>query len=171
MKINGGDKRKEQFEEIYKMYKNSILRTCYMILKDYQLAEDATQDVFVRVYCKLNTFKAKSDIKTWITRIAINVCKSKMRTRAYSETINSETVIVHSQNKDEHKTENKLIISESVMRLPKDLREVTVLFYYQELKQKEIAKMLKIPETTVAYRLRKAKEQLKSNIKEDFLYE
>lgn len=165
------DEVNKGFEEIYEMYKNSTLRTCYMILKDYQLAEDATQEVFIKVYCKLHTFRFESDIKTWITRIAINVCKSKMRTRSYSETVNSEVVTIHSISNTEDKPENRLILSEAVMNLPRDLREITVLFYYQEFRQKEIAKILKIPETTVAYRLRKAKEQLKTSIKEELLYE
>ena len=163
--------KNERFEEIYQTYKNTILRTCYMILKDYQLAEDATQDVFVKVYYKLHTFKAKSEIKTWITRIAINVCKSKMRTRSYSEAVNSEFVTIHSDSTTENKPENRLVILEAVMNLPRDLREVTVLFYYQEFRQKEISKILKIPETTVAYRLRKSKEQLRTTIKEELLYE
>lgn len=70
----------EIISRLINQYGNSILRMCYMYLKDYQLAEDVTQETFLQVYEKYETFENRSSEKTWITRIAINRCKNCMRT-------------------------------------------------------------------------------------------
>lgn len=62
----------EIISRLINQYGNSILRMCYMYLKDYQLAEDVTQETFLQVYEKYETFENRSSEKTWITRIAIN---------------------------------------------------------------------------------------------------
>lgn len=157
----------QEFENIYELHRDSVFRTCLLFLKDYQLAEDAAQETFYKVYCKLHTFGGKSDIKTWITRISVNVCKDKMRKKSFKEQPTEERIFSNLPF-NESEIEDKLIVVRAISELPIDLREVTVLFYYQEIKQKDIAKILKIPETTVAYRLRKAKEILRSLMKEAF---
>lgn len=164
------EKRSDIFRRIYDEYKDSVFRTCYMILNDYYLAEDAAQETFFKVYCKLNTFKGKSSIKTWITKISINICKDKLKNKINKE-IPYEDFASCTASPKENEIDNKLVIVRVITDLPIELREVIVLYYYQELKQNEIAKILKIPLTTVAYRLKKAKETLKSNIKEDIVYE
>ena len=60
----------EIISRLINQYGNSILRMCYMYLKDYQLAEDVTQETFLQVYEKYETFENRSSEKTWITRIA-----------------------------------------------------------------------------------------------------
>ena len=57
------------FDSIYLEYKDYIYRTCILYLKDYHLAEDCTQDVFIKVYKKQKSYKGKSSLKTWITHI------------------------------------------------------------------------------------------------------
>lgn len=162
----GNDK---YFNLIYKQHQNSIFRTCYMILKDFQLAEDATQETFYKVYCKLHTFRRKSDVKTWVTRIAINVCKDKLKKKSASEIVTDEFFLPEpawSGDSDE-----KIMLTKAVTDLELPLREVIVLYFYRDLTQKEIAKALKIPLTTVNYRLRTAKDTLKKVMKEDFDYD
>lgn len=158
------------FNFIYRDNQNAIFRTCYMILKDYQLAEDATQETFYRVYCKLNSFRRKSNIKTWVTQIAINLCKDKLRKKSSGEVVTDEFYIP--QNTDiGADVEDKILLVQAVTDLELPLREVVVLYFYRDLTHKEIAKILKIPQTTVSYRLRTAREILKNKMKEDFDYE
>lgn len=164
------ESKNDKFLRIYEQNKEPVLRTCYMFLKDCQLAEDAAQEVFYRVYCKLHTFSGRSDIKTWITAIAVNICKDKLRKKSHGE-VPKDDISFNGSEFDESKTENRLILVGAITDLPIELREVVILFYYRELKQNEIAKILKIPLTTVAYRLKKAKEILRKNIKEDIFYE
>lgn len=52
---------------------------CFLYLKDIRLAADAVQDTFVKVYTSYSQFEGKASEKTWIMRIAINVCKNYLR--------------------------------------------------------------------------------------------
>lgn len=158
------------FNLIYQQNHNAIFRTCYMILKDYQLAEDATQETFYRVYCKLNTFRKKANIKTWITQIAINLCKDKLKKKSSGEVVTDEFFVPETADTGAD-VENKILLVKAITDLEMELREVVVLYFYRDLTQKEIAKVLKIPQTTVAYRLRTAKQQLKQQLKEDIFYD
>lgn len=67
-------------------YGNDILRLCTLYLKDRHLAEDALQETFIKVWQKYSTYKGDADEKTWITRIAINVCKNYLRTSWFKKT-------------------------------------------------------------------------------------
>lgn len=162
--------KNKQFEEIYKANVQSITRLCYLYLKDLSLAEDATQETFINAYRKLSAFKNKSSINTWLTSIAINACKSIMRQKDYKSHISldeAREVKVHTNiDKD-----TKISLTEAVKNLPIDLRTVILLKYYRDLSISEIAKIVKAPETTVNYRLLKAKELLKDMLKEDIIYD
>ncbi len=155
----------DKFEEIYAEYNKDIYRVCLAILKNSHLAEDATQETFYKVLKKFNTYNNQSNLKTWITSIAINICKNLLKKKSYKE-VSMETISYESPFDDSNQIENKLTILNAVENLSPDLRMVVVLYYYQDLTQKEIAKMLKVPETTVVYRLRKAKEILEDMLKE-----
>lgn len=156
-----------EYEQLYIQNKDNIFRICFLYLKDYQLAEDATQETFCRAFRKRNLFRKKSDIKTWITSIAINICKNMIKKKSYAETATEESTFINIPC-TEVNIDEKLTLSTAVAQLPVALREVILLYYYQEITQKEIAKILKIPETTVAYRLRTAKEKLRAILKEDY---
>lgn len=161
--------KNEQFSLIYRENAQSITRLCYMYLKDTELAQDAAQETFVKAYRKLSTFKENSNINTWLTAIAINTCKSLMRNKSFKNTVSlDEAIKVHTQSFDK---ESEISVGEAVKSLPTDLRVVTILKYYRGLKAKEIAKILKVPTTTVNYRLEKAKKLLKEKLKEDFDYD
>lgn len=161
--------KKETFSLIYKENAQSILRLCYLYLKNETLAQDAAQETFVKAYRKLSTFKENSNINTWLTAIAINTCKSLMRQKSYKSTVSLNEAIKVQANTPDKETE--LSVSEAVKSLPEDLRVVTILKYYRGLKTKEIAKILKVPATTINYKLSKSKELLKEKLKEDFEYD
>ena len=65
-------------------YGDSILRMCYLYLKDYHLAEDIVQETFIQVYNHYDSFRQQSSVRTWIIQIAINLCKNQMRTKWFS---------------------------------------------------------------------------------------
>lgn len=161
--------KKETFSLIYKENAQSIVRLCYLYLKDETLAQDAAQDTFVKAYRKLSSFKENSNINTWLTSIAINTCKSLMRQKSYKSTISLNEAIKVPANTPDKETE--LSISQAIKNLPENLRAVTILKYYRGLKTQEIAKILKVPATTINYRLSKSKELLKEKLKEDYDYD
>ena len=66
--------RDQEFERLVEQYQTAVLRTCYLYLCDKSLAEDASQETFVKVYRTLDSFKGESSEKTWIMKIAMHTC-------------------------------------------------------------------------------------------------
>lgn len=149
-------------QKIISEYGASILRMNFLYLKDYHLAEDALQDTLLKVYQKYASFRGNSSEKTWIMRIAINVCKNYLRSnwwKHYDAAAALETIPA-----DEPDLYDDTLL-QCIMNLPVKYKEVILLFYYQELKIREIAETLRIPESTVSVRLKRAKDLLKPQLK------
>lgn len=158
------------FKELYLEHKDNLLGIAILYLKDYHLAQDAVQETFFKVFEKLSTLDTVKNKTAWITTITVNICKNKLKRKYRSEISSSEfdldSLPVLSESLDE-----KLTVLEALHSLPLTLKEVIVLYYYQELTQREIAEILKVSESTVAYRLKTARELLKNYLKEDDDYE
>lgn len=144
-------------------YGNSLLRLSYLYLKDQALAEDAVQDTFLKAYKGYSNFHKECSEKTWITRIAINVCKDYLR-KSWFKHKTKELVEIPIWDKTEEKEQREDLILE-IMKLSPKYKEVILLFYYQELKINEIAQILSIPIGTVSTRLKRAREQMKKNMR------
>jgi RNA polymerase sigma-70 factor, ECF subfamily len=153
-------------EEAMNKFGNEVLYIVYSYVKDYSLAEDITQDVFVKVYNKLDTFREESSLKTWVINIAVNHCRDYFRkwetrklifTNKISELMKGnsnsiESLIIQKEIKDE--------LVKSVFNLPIKYREVIILYYFEELKLIEVSECLSININTVKTRLTKAKKML-----------
>lgn len=153
--------------ELYGTYATGILRMCYLYLNDYQLAEDAMQETFVRVFRYYEKFAQRSSAKTWITRIAINVCKDIMAKKRDEQMWQMDD-FEEERGCEEHQylsVENNMVISRAIGSLEEKLRAVVILFYYQEMNTAQIAKILNIPRTTVEFRLRQARKMLYKEMK------
>lgn len=157
----------QHLERLMNEYGDAILRMCYLYLKDYQLAEDATQETFIKAMRAYNTFQHRSSEKTWITRIAINCCKNIMRTQWFRNGQNNYEDYM--QTKTENPIEvllEKDSVSAAIMNLNIDDRKIIVLYYYQELSIKEIAAIIGRSENTTIQRLNRARKKLKTILME-----
>lgn len=152
-------------EKLIALYGDELLRLCYLYLHDWQLAEDAVQETYIRVYRKYSEFEEKSSEKTWITRIAMNVCKSYLRTPWRKKVLYGELNSARDEEKDavEAAFRDDTVIS-AIHQLKPAYREIVLLFYYQELKVREIAEILGISESAVTVRLTRARKQLKDKL-------
>jgi len=148
--------------DAFDKYATTIQIMCYMYLSDHHLAEDAVSETFLHAYTHLDSFKGKSSLKTWLVRIAINVCKDMIKKERLTA-IPTENIALL---KDEQPDYTNHSLGEAIKLLPTDLREIVILYYYMEYKTYEIAKLLDIPRTTVNYRLLAAKKELKVLLKE-----
>lgn len=148
-------------------YGDDVLRISYMYLKDKQKAEDAFQEVFIKIYNKYKSFKGDSSEKTWIIRITINVCKDILRSSWLKKVFLTDDIGQHKESNVENlvikKDENRLIFDE-VVSLPPAYKDVIILYYYQDFDTAEISKILNIAEGTVRSRLYRAREILKKNL-------
>jgi RNA polymerase sigma-70 factor (ECF subfamily) len=169
-----------EIEKLIDEYGNDVLRISYIYLKDKHLAEDAFQEVFVKVYNNLSKFHGNSTIKTWILTITMNTCKDILRSSWLKRVILHENMKLINYNTDTNldSPEENVIkklqykeLLEEVMRLPKKYKEVVLLFYYEEISTAEISKILNLPEGTVRSRLFRAREVLKINLDGKISYE
>lgn len=162
MKVVKGpdDFHEERLNEMIQQYEKDLLRVCCVYLKDMALAEDAVQETFLRAYKALGAFRGDSEEKTWLVRIAINVCKGIRRNAWYrfvDRRVNCEQLEIAQCEQDEI---SRSLMAE-IMRLPRKYMEVILLYYYEDLKLTEIAPMLGISQAMVCKRLKKAREMLK----------
>lgn len=158
-------------EELYRKYATNIQRVCYLYLGDVTASEDAMQETFLKAYEKYNSFQKKSDIKTWLTRIAINTCKDMLRKDKKKIAGMELAETQHVSDSSVEDRINKILITEAIQNLAPELKEVVILFYYQEFSTKIISSILFIPRTTVEYRLKKARKELKKYFEEVQFYE
>ncbi len=149
-------------------YGDTIFRMCFLYLRDYQLAEDATQETFIKAMTSYEKFEHRSSEKTWLTRIAINCCKNIMRTNWFQIIKNN---IIESDGNVSDNLINDFIeknsISNAILKLDLGDRKLIILYYYQELSIKDIAVISATSENTVNQRLFRARKRLKKILMED----
>lgn len=170
VKVLEPEDREVLMDEIMDHYGQDILRLVYSYVNNKQLAEDLTQDIFVKCYKSLHTYKGKSSLRTWLWRIAINHCKDFLKSWYNKNVVISEVEPITNRTTKEmveqvviQKEEDDQLIT-TIMMLPIKYREVIYLFYYEELLIKEIAVITGASANTVKTRLRRAKELLKERL-------
>jgi len=155
----------QYLEKIMREYGDSILRMCYLYLKDYHLAEDAAQETFIKAMKAHDSFKNESSEKTWLIRIAINCCKNIRRTKWFQ--LAQFSAQEYLQADDSNPVEEFLekdSLSNAIMKLSVNDRQLIVLYYYQELSVKEIAEVVGKKENAILQGLNRARKRLKKMI-------
>lgn len=153
--IERAQNRDETLRRLMTEYEIPIRRMCCVYLRDEQLAADAVQETFLRAYLALDGFRGEASEKTWLMRIAVNVCHSMRRTgwmRFIDRRVTLEKLPEPVLNADYGLTE----LTIDVMRLPRKLIDVVLLHDYQGFTTREVGQMLGIPYQTVISRLKKA---------------
>lgn len=148
-------------DHLVQTYQASLMRTCYLYLKDVHLAQDAVQETFLKVYRHQAQFDTACSEKAWIMRIAINVCKDYLRSAWHRKVNVVESLKEIPAAPDTYRNDDLLM---EVMNLKPKYKEVILLFYYQDMKIKDIAIVLNKPESTIAVRLKRARDLLKCRL-------
>lgn len=160
-----------QFEALVEQHGDYILRLCYTYTKDWQIAEELTQDTFLRFYRAASKFRGEANERTYLYRIAVNRCKSYLATWRYKQLFFGkltrrieapERVAQIVEDADE-----KRALYAQIEKLAVKYREVLVLFHYMDISTKEIASVLGVSENTVKTRLRRARVQLGEMLEEE----
>ena len=149
-------------EYYVEQYGDYLYRIAYIYTRDRQAAEEVVQDVFIKLY-ETQQFEQKSSEKTYLTKMTINRCydylrkwkarKAQLIHYFLKQEQSGEQVFIEHEERDE--------IVEAILKLPLKYREVLLLYYYDDLSIAEVASYIKIPESTVATRLQRARQKLK----------
>ncbi len=153
-------------DEMMSLYGQDILQLVYSYVKDAVVAEDLTQEIFIKCYKALPTYNQQSNIRTWLWRIAINHCKDYRKSWYFRKvsTAEEEQEWTSSDNVEEEviQQDEDRQLAVAVMELPIQYRELIYLHYFQEMKLKEISEITGVKLGTVKTRLRQAKRRLKT---------
>lgn len=160
------------YNQLIECYGEKLLRLAYIIIGDYQLAEDALQESYINIYRNIDRFNEKSSLLTWVTRITINNAKQTLK-KKNRRTWNP---LYHSINKsndsppltyDIIKKEEYEKVNKTLMNLPMKYRETLYLHYYEEMKIREIANILDIGESGVKSRLQRGRTMLEEMLRKE----
>ena len=141
----------------------ALLRMCYLYLHDVQLAEDAVQETFIKAVRAWDSFRGEAGVRTWLTRIAMRTCMD-MRRGFWFRRVDRRVTPEMLPDRAQEAEEGESALTLAVMNLPKKEREVILLYYYQDMNMKDIAETLGVTQPTVSYRLRRAREKLRTEL-------
>lgn len=156
----------EKITQLINTYQLSLKRMCCVWLKDAALAEDATQETFLKAYAALSDFRGECSEKTWLTRIAVNVCRNLRRGWWFDHVDRSVEIERLPEAAVPFEDADSSLI-DTVAALPLRLREITMLYYYQDMNMSEISEALNISVSTVSRRLEKARLQLRTQLEKE----
>jgi RNA polymerase sigma-70 factor (ECF subfamily) len=152
----------EAFGELIIRHQTSVFNVCYRMLHERFEAEDMTQETFIRVRERLDTFDAERPFGPWIRRVAVNVCLNYLESRHTVTALDEERKSDESQSPESQTEERERgeQIRRALVSLPAHFRAVIELRHYQELSYDEIAAELKIPLSDVKSHLFRARKLL-----------
>lgn len=161
------------FRLIVEKYRNYIFHSVYGVLRNEKDAEDAAQEVFMKIYTSLPQYE-KQGFKTWITRIAVNhaidIKRKKVRRQEEMNVEYEETSHAPPGESVEFlvlKRERQNLLRKQLDELPENYRGVVEGFYIKEQTYEELAQELDVKVKTVEVRLYRARQWMKKHWKED----
>lgn len=164
--------RSRALEQLIDAYGDDILHLAYFYTKDRSLAEDIFQEVFTKVYIALPRFRGEASPRTWIYRIAINLCRDRLRAWSLRNVLLlGEQFLTTARESDETEDEalatvDREALLQAIMTLPLAFREVVVLYYYEQMDVREAAQALGLSAGTVKSRLHRARLKLREALAE-----
>ena len=145
-------------------YQTQLMRMAFYFLKDQMLSEDAVQETFLKIYKNIHLCPGPDQEKAWVFKIAVNTVrdmrrrisvrlkylKEKSALAAFSSApINPDIIALHTE----------------IGRLPHKMKEVILLYYYQDFSVNEIASILNLSQSSVSGRLKRARDTLSRHLK------
>lgn len=174
------DDDNQAFAQLMSRWEGPIQRLCIRMLGDEHKAEDMTQEAFARIYAKRKDFQHGSKFSTFLWRVATNLCLDELRRikrrrelTIMPHTVDSSETDVWENLPSEAPTpdhftavdEQADFVRKAVAQLPEHYRTVIILRHYEDLKFREIADVLDLPEGTVKSRMSEALSLLNSSLK------
>ena len=152
-------------------YLKMVYRISFHYFGNREDAEDVSQDVFLKLYSHNTKFESEEELMAWIISVKTNTCHSYFRNpfrKRKTEIDENEIENIVGSSSSEQEIINRKVVMDAVMSLPERYRIVVYLYYYEEYSICQISNTLNIKETTIQTRLSRAREKLKSVLKDCF---
>ena len=165
------------FDLIVRRYKTPLVNFAYRFTGDREAAEDLAQETFIRIYKNVNRYKENTaGFRTWMYRIAANLCKNEIRNRRRHGLSSLEELLTDEEGKRNYalmtdysqipellyeKKEQQMLIKQAIDRLPQNQRLAIIMVTYQNLRYDEIANALGCSVSAVKSLIHRARQNLK----------
>lgn len=164
---------KKAFDKLYELTSNDVWFTCVSLLKDEENAKDIMQETYITAFLKLDTLNDEQKFCGWITSIAVNKCKNKLKGKVEYQ-IDDEVLITEAETDELMLPEEYITKAEKrkvLLQIMEDTLsfnqyQVVLMFYFNELSIAEIAQTLEISEGTVKSRLNSSRAKMKTAIED-----
>ena len=147
----------QYFIDIVNQNKTGLYREAYSYLQNAADAEDAVSNTILKAYEKIETLKDIRKMKAWLYRILVNECKDMIKKRNKWSYVEMSVSEIEYPNNNEENSD----LYDVVCSLESPFKEISLLFYFENFKIKEIADILNLPDGTVKSRLARARKQIK----------
>jgi len=167
----------EGLKGIVERHQDYVFSVAFRLVRNREVAEEITQDVFFKVYNKIHTYKAQSKFSTWlytiVYRTSLNYLERKSITISETdlESQFSEIGTTRSEFVTGDDTDTQIILWKAIDRLPVIQGVVILLFYLNQFSVSEIAEVIKTPPNTVKTHLHRGRKQLKSILLKEYTIE
>lgn len=164
----GGDER--SFNLLVERHRERIYLLIWRMVRNREDALDLSQEVFVKAYRKLKSFRHESNFYTWLYRIAVNLAlnfarREKFRSFLSLSNLSRELVSGSSPLEDMERDQLSSRIDRAIIELPEKQRMVFILRHYEEMSVKEVADLLGKSEGTVKANYFQAVKKLQRSLK------
>ena len=164
---------KKAFDKLYKLTSNDVWFTCVSLLKDEENAKDIMQETYITAFLKLDTLKDEEKFCGWLTAIATNKSKNKLKGKVEYQ-IDDEILIAETETDELMLPEEYITKAEKrkvLLQIMEDTLsfnqyQTVLMFYFDEMSISEIAQGLEISEGTVKSRLNSSRAKMKTAIED-----
>ncbi len=161
--------KEKLIEQLMELYTEKVYLLAYSFVKDRGIAEDISQEVFIKAYKYIDNFRGEASLKSWIYRIAVNTSKDFLKKKSLKQLLLENSFL-----ENFHRTEsteasyleadrNEQLL-QIILTLPMKYREIIVLHYFYDIKIYELASVLDLKQNTVKTRLSRGRDMLKRKI-------
>ncbi|MGI6118075.1 MAG: RNA polymerase sigma factor [Bilifractor sp.] len=148
-------------DEAVRKYADMVYRLASVNTNRSPEVEDIFQNVFLKLFQHQSSITSEEHLKAWLIRVTINECRSEMTSAWRKRRVSLDSMGEQASEEKEDLSD----VTNAVLELPENYREVIHLFYYENLSIKEIAEVLDLTEGAVKTRLRRGRESLKKKLK------
>jgi RNA polymerase sigma-70 factor (ECF subfamily) len=170
------------FNELMELYQRRVFALTFRMIGRRAEAEEITQETFISVFKSIDGFRGDAKLSTWLFRVAVNLCKNKMKYNArrsgsgqqdldsiadHTELGGAEGVSVGSMSRPDEMAEGiqlERIVKAALLELEPEFRELVILRDVEDLSYEEIAEVTQLPRGTVKSRIHRGRAQLRARV-------